>query len=123
MFQGLRLFKGVRLLTFLFFYLFFYIFSLAYKKIKLSVILRGLCLFKGLCLLFLSNVPGATLIQGATLDYLIDIVYSSVHLFISKKNPAVWPYSIVVNSTMTALTGLPCAFIYFWKNTLLCALI
>ena len=34
-----------------------------YTKMKLSVILRG-GLFKGLCLLFLPNVPGATFIQG-----------------------------------------------------------
>ena len=27
---------------------------------------RGLRLFKGLCLLFLPNVPGATFIQGGT---------------------------------------------------------
>ena len=27
---------------------------------------RGLHLFKGLCLLFLPNVPGATLIKGGT---------------------------------------------------------
>ena len=31
-----------------------------------NVILLGLRLFKGLCLLFLSNVPGATFIQGTT---------------------------------------------------------
>ena len=38
-----------------------------YKKIKLSVVLRGgYDLFKGLCLLFLPNVPGATIIQGGT---------------------------------------------------------
>ena len=60
------LLKGVRLLTFLFFiYFFFACFTLAmYKKIKLSVILRGLGLFKGLCLLFLPNIPGATFIKG-----------------------------------------------------------
>ena len=27
---------------------------------------RGLCLFKGLCLLFLPNVPGAMFIKGGT---------------------------------------------------------
>ena len=36
-----------------------------YKKIKLSVILRGLHSFKGLCLMFLPNVSGAMFIQGA----------------------------------------------------------
>ena len=34
-----------------------------YKRVNLSAILR---LFKGLCLLFLPNVPGATFIQGGT---------------------------------------------------------
>ena len=33
-----------------------------YKRVKLSA--RGLRLFKGLCLLFLPNVPVATFIQG-----------------------------------------------------------
>ena len=36
-----------------------------YKKIKLSI-KRGLRLFKGLCLMFLPNVPGATFIQEGT---------------------------------------------------------
>ena len=62
------LLKGVRLLTFLFFRYVFACFTLAmYKKINLSVILRGgLRLFNGLCLLFLQKVPGATFIQGGT---------------------------------------------------------
>ena len=38
-----------------------------YKKVLNSVILcSGICFFKGLCLLFLTNVPRATFIQGAT---------------------------------------------------------
>ena len=41
-----------------------------YKRVKLSVISgvfkRGLRLFKGLCLLFLPNVPGTMFIQGGT---------------------------------------------------------
>ena len=37
-----------------------------YKRFKLSGIWEGLRLFKGLCLLFLPNVPGATIIQGGT---------------------------------------------------------
>ena len=46
---------------------FFYVFPFAmYKKFKLSVIWgRELCLFKGLYLLFLQNVTGATFIPGA----------------------------------------------------------
>ena len=36
-----------------------------YKRVNLSAIFkRGLRLFKGLCLLFLPNVTGATFIQG-----------------------------------------------------------
>ena len=38
-----------------------------YKRVKLSCYFkRGLRLFKGLCLLFLPNVPGAMFIPGAT---------------------------------------------------------
>ena len=58
------LLKGVHLLTFLFLICIIFFstfFTLAmYKKIKLSFILRWLRLFKGLRLLFLPNVPGAT---------------------------------------------------------------
>jgi hypothetical protein len=37
-----------------------------HKKSKSSVILGGLFFFKGLCLLFFTNAPGATFIQGTT---------------------------------------------------------
>ena len=62
---------GVRLLTFLFFIfsIFFLTFfpSAMYKKNQIICYFkRGLRLFKGLCLLFLPNVPGATFIQRAT---------------------------------------------------------
>ena len=63
--------KGGTFINFLIFYLlniFLTFFpSPMYKKIKWSVIFkRGLYLFKGLCLLFLLDVPGATLIKGGT---------------------------------------------------------
>ena len=65
------LLKGVRLLTFLFFMfsIFFLTFfpSAMYKKIKLSVILRGGYVYSvGYVYCFLPNVPGAMFIQGGT---------------------------------------------------------
>ena len=52
-----------------FFEFFLRIFNFLFLCIKQSNYLlfkRGLRLFKGLCLLFLPNVPGATFIQGGT---------------------------------------------------------
>ena len=46
-----------------------------YKRVKLSAIFERLRLFKGLCLLFLPNVPGAMFIQGGTFipDYRVEV--------------------------------------------------
>ena len=59
------LLKGVRLLIFYFLNIFLCFFSLVCIK-KSNYFKGGLCLFKGLCLLFLPNVPGAMFIQGGT---------------------------------------------------------
>ena len=63
--------KWATFIIFWIFYLFillivFYLFPLAYmKNSNYLKVLGGLCLFKGLHLLFLPNVPGAMFIQGA----------------------------------------------------------
>ena len=54
--SGYVLIKGIRLSTFLSF--------LVYEIQIICYFKGGLCLFKGLCLLFLPNVPGDTFIQG-----------------------------------------------------------
>ena len=65
------LLKGVRLLTFFIFHflnIFLLCFSFGYV-LENQIICHfkgGLRLFKGLRLLFLTNFPGATFIQGAT---------------------------------------------------------
>ena len=69
--SGYVLIKGgmfINFLTFFIFLIFFTSFPLAMcKKIEFICYFKGgLCLFKGLCLLFLRNVPGATFIQGGT---------------------------------------------------------
>ena len=51
--------KLIRISNFLFLWLFI-------KESNYLLFKRGLCLFKGLCLLFLPNVPGAMFIQGGT---------------------------------------------------------
>ena len=69
--RGYVLIKGATFIIFWIFYLFillivFYLFPLAYmKNSNYLKVLGGLCLFKGLHLLFLPNVPGAMFIQGA----------------------------------------------------------
>ena len=65
--RGYVLIRGATFINFWIFYSFLFIFFTffpfaMYKNFKLPVILWGLCLFKGLCLLFLPNVPGATFI-------------------------------------------------------------
>ena len=49
-----------------------------YKRVKFK---RGLHLFKGLCLLFLPNVPGAMFIQGGTFipDSRVKLVLLKAH--------------------------------------------
>ena len=55
-----------------------------YKRVKLSAISGGLRLFKGLCLLFLPNVPGAMIIQGGTFIPESRVVQVCVHCLLNK---------------------------------------
>ena len=69
--SGYMLIKGgtfINLVIFLPFNFFFYFFSFSYvyENQIICHFKRGLHLFKGLCLLFLPNVPGATFIQRGT---------------------------------------------------------
>ena len=90
--SGYVLIKGSMFINFFNFFIFSIFFltffpSAMYKKIKLSVTLkRGLGLFKGLCLLFLPNVPGATVIQGGTFIPDSRVVSAETILF------RIWPY-------------------------------
>ena len=65
------LLKGATFIDFWFFKNFLRIFNFLFlwqciKESNYLLFKRGLRLFKGLCLLFLPNVPGAMLIQGGT---------------------------------------------------------
>ena len=65
------LLKGATFIDFWFLKNFLRIFNflfvwLCIKESNYLLFKRGLCLFKGLCLLFLPNVPGAMFIQGGT---------------------------------------------------------
>mgnify|MGYP001477140763 CR=1 FL=1 len=69
--SGYVLIKGGTFIKFSIFYLLnifllLFFLQLCKKNQIICYFKRGLHLFKGLCLLFLPNVPGATLIQGAT---------------------------------------------------------
>ena len=66
--RGYVLIKGGYVYWFLIFLkLFNFLFlCLCIKDSNYLLFERGLCLFKGLCLLFLPNVPGAMFIQGGT---------------------------------------------------------
>ena len=67
----MSLLKGATFIDFLFLKHFLRLFNflflwLSIKDSNYLLFERGLHLFKGLCLLFLLNVPGATFIQGGT---------------------------------------------------------
>ena len=61
------------------------------KSLKFCHLISRICFFKGLCLLFFSNVPGAMFIQGAML-----IPETRVY----KPTTVLYTYCIVANSNM-----------------------